>query len=97
VQRRVDTRGDVAEAFSETGQTASQATLPVRQMDLAWGRRMVRNACVGRYGQISDDTASLSKGAGGDGLGEVAIDDHRIGLRGNVALLESATGYFPPQ
>jgi hypothetical protein len=36
-QRRVDTRGDVAEAFSETGLTASQAKLQVRRMDLTRG------------------------------------------------------------
>src|SRR4030095_13776016 len=37
-------------------------------------------------------TASERVAAGGDGLGEVAVDDDRIGLRGNVALVESATG-----
>ena len=112
VQRRVDTRGDVAEAFSETGRTASQAKLQVRRMDLTRGRRMVRDPCVGRHGQIPDDTddfvpavrfravqplaarrtdvpetVSERVAAGGDGLGEVAVDDDRIGLRGNVALL----------
>ena len=39
VQRRVDARGDVAEAFRETGRTASQAKLQVRRMDLTRGRR----------------------------------------------------------
>ena len=78
---------------------------------------MVRDPCVGRNGQIPDDTddfvpavrfravrplavhrtdvpetASERVAAGSDGLGEVVVDDDRISLRGNVALLESATG-----
>ena len=56
MQRRVDTRGDVAEAFSETGRIARQAKLQVRRMDLSRGRRVVRDPCVGRHGQVPDDT-----------------------------------------
>ena len=56
VQRRIDTRCDVAEAFSETGRTASEAKLQVRRIELTRGRRVVRDPGVGRHGQISDDT-----------------------------------------
>jgi hypothetical protein len=38
------------------------------------------------------ETASEHVAAGSDGLGKVAVDDHRIGVRGDVALFESATG-----
>ena len=100
VQRWVDTRCDVAEAFRETGAIAPEVKLQVRRMDLTRGRRVVRDSSVGCQRQISDDTGdfiptvrfravrplaarfanvpetvSERVAAGGNGLGEVAVDE----------------------
>ena len=55
MQRRVDSRYDVAEAFRQAGRAASQSKLQVRGMDLTRGGRMICHRGLGRDRKITDD------------------------------------------